>query len=309
MTDILIIKSNDINYLESDMIRTNFTHEKISEILEPYCEFVKLSNTQNDSLMEIIIKSLFEDMNIDEEMNTKLGIYTGSVSHINNELYQICHLYITKDIFDDMINSNIQLKYNGIARYLTDGNVPVFGNAVMFKIDTFNDNNILNTLKNDELVDQFIYKFIHKGIVLGIDGEIDETIYVFNPVDWISPQEITNYKYVECEILDKILMIFYDNRNLNDDSKINNIGTSIYNSDLLYGRLILGLRDITETETIRYIDLTHETMKNIIQVFHINKEDKKMTKDEDIDQILINGKRFYNNFHKILNTRLNKYIK
>jgi len=46
-------------------------------------------------------------------------------------------------------------------------------------------------------------------------------------------------------------------------------------------------------------------MKENINMICIRKEEKKMKEIEDTDLTVVNGKRIYNNFYKMLKNRLN----
>lgn len=318
MTHVGIIKSNNIQYKEFELLHSNFTLDKIDDQLDEFIDMQKV--TSNDDLMRCIIDYLLSDIqknkNIDPNISSQFAIHTGIVKSVYNDMYQICHLYLTKELFEQAINAGIELKYNGICSYLTDMKLPIFGNAVIFKINTHNNNKLQNLTKN-EINELYRQKFVHTGIVLKINGAIDETRYIFNPVDWISPSEISLYKYVEVEILNKILMIFYQQNEQHEKNpqNLNTIGTKLY--DKLYGRLILGLRnnsneltsfDDTTSNVIQYSELNKDTMEKIIEVFCNMNQTKKLAPNEDIDQEIVNGKRIYQNFHEILKKRLTHTI-
>jgi len=298
---IAIIKPNSIRYNETDLVRTNFTHEKTEDLLEDNIVYKTVTN--DNEFMKILIDTLTENI---PEGDNFLAFHTGIVRHVGDELYQICHVYATPELHDYI--KQIDLKFNGISTYLTDALTPVFGNAVVFKIDTLNNENKLDTLTESNLIEIYNNKFIHKGVILNVDETIDETVFVFNPVDWISPHEIHKYKYVETELLDKVLMIFYDDTISKNPETINKIGSQLTSSQGVYGRLILGLHDQikdSDNNSFKYADLSKDVMKDIISMICIRKEEKKMKEIEDTDLTVVNGKRIYNNFYKMLKNRLN----
>lgn len=307
MPSIAIIKPNSLRYNEENMIKSNFTTEKIEEALEDFIIYKKINN--NDELMETIITELSHGLSA-ESFNNLFAIHTGVISHINDELYQLCHIYVTRENHEAIINNNI--KYNGIASYLSDTNIPVFGTAIMFKIDTIADGNTLQYMNDTHVYQQFINKFIHQGCIINIDtnSNINEYTYVFNPVDWVSPNEITNYKYVETELLGKIIMLFYDTSVLHNETNINKFASDIYGSSL-YGRIIVGLRDKPSdlsNDVNSYIDLDKKTLISINRII-CDKQSRSLTDEEDNNlQVCKDGKRIYNNFHKILQRRLTKSI-
>lgn len=295
---IAVIDQNDISFTETNISRTALSRENISDLLSDEVNIVSVKS--NEDLMEVIIQSIFNDKYDNE------AIHTGTVSHMNDDLYQICHIMVTPESYSKIKS---KFKFNGIATYLTDFEAPVFGPAVLFKISTENNDNKLSTLSMNEIIDLFTSKFVHQGIIINPNGTLDKFDFIFNPVDWITPNEISKYKFVEIELLDKKMMIFYDTTKQNTD--INNIGSQLYGSSL-FGRLIVALRDVPSKDTqevdiydnTKYIDLTPELMKKIIEVFCVKKQPRQMTNEEDINHLMANGKRVYNNFHKIIHRRL-----
>ena len=302
MALIGIIRPNNLQYKETDYYKNNFDIEKLADKLEDYIEFKKIE-LLTDDLMETIGKTLYEGI----EGTHKYAIHTGIVLNEHNIMYQICHIYFTNDVYEEIKNKKLKMEYNGICTYLTDMKAPVFGNAVIFKIGTSLNGSKLLSMFESEICDIYRKKFIHKGIKITTNGDISETEYIFNPVDWINSTDIKTYKFVECEILNKIIMLFYDCNNMDNADKLNTYGTSIYGKPL-YGDLVIGLRDKEEEMPLhydisnsvsRYTDLTKDTMNAIIKVFHEKKQDKNLTKEEDEAE-----KNHYGNFHSILFNRL-----
>lgn len=300
MFKIVIIEPNDVSFTETNISRAALSTENISDLCS---EFTKLINVKtDDEFLGTIIDSIFGNKYENE------AIHTASVSHINDDLYQMCHVMVTHDSYDKIKS---KFAFNGIATYLTDANAPVFGPAVLFKINTTNNQNSLSSVTNITTTELFRTKFIHQGVIINTNETLDAFDFVFNPVDWINGNEISKYKFVETEILDKKMMIFYDTtQKINDEPEqnLNIIGTQLYGSPL-YGRLIVALHDIPDEATeqydnTKYIDLTIELMKKLIDLFIVKKQSTKMSDNEDVNHQIIKGKRIYNNFHKIVNQRI-----
>lgn len=299
---IAVIEPNDVSFTETNISRNTLEKENISDMLS---DSVTITNVKtNDDLMEVIIKSIFGDKYDNE------AIHTGTVSHIDDELYQICHIMVTPDSYSKIKS---KFKFNGIASYLTDFEAPVFGPSVLFKVNTHNNENKLSSLNMNNITELFISKFLHNGVIINLDGTLDTYNFVFNPVDWIHPNEIAKYKFVEIDILDKKMMIFYEFYEFYDitsNMNINNIGSELYGSTL-YGRLIVALRNLPDKDSTaidnydntKYVDLTPELMKKMIEIFCVKKQSKQMTFHEDNNHQIIDGKRIYNNFHKIIHRR------
>lgn len=287
-----IIDVNDIKYNESDMLHSNFIHENINETLSDFIVLKSVSN--EDAMMQTIVDEVVAD-------ETSYPIHTAVIKHVNDDLYIMCHIAPSKEIYEELRSKSE--KYNGIASYLTDMGLRIYKKAVIYKVDTRNNTNKLKSITMEEITSLFINKFVHKGIILNIDDSIDEFKFIFNPVDWISPSEIQKYKFYETEILGKIFMLFVDT----SSSIVNNIATKIY-SNTIKGRVIVGMRDqytdMNDTE-VRYIDIDTSTFKKVIQLFNNSNSCIKLKDDEDNSGQIVDGKRIYTNFHKILANRSN----
>src|SRR2546425_402127 len=114
---IAVIEPNDVKYDQCAI--TNFTQDKINDLINNCTEFKK------GDLIQTILREL-------DVENNNLPIHTAVVSHISDELYQISHL-----VLDETTYGRIKGGYNGVATYLTDTNVKVFGPAVLYKVSTF----------------------------------------------------------------------------------------------------------------------------------------------------------------------------
>ena len=288
--NICIIDTNDVRYNETDMMHRNFASDTINDALEDHIKFIKINN--KDDLMENIIKEI---VNYDNE----LPIHTATIKNVNNELYLMCHIAPSKEIYEEMKIRKI--KYNGIASHMTDLKLRVYGKAVLYKLDAINEEAELDNITTDDVTNLFISNFVHKGVIINVDGSMDEYKYIFNPIDWISPSEVSSYKYHEVEFLGKILMLFFDTNSKNENS----ILTNLFNP--LYGRVIVGMRsqfhDINDVDVI-YEDLDVGTVKNIIKICKDSNQSTTLKEEEDINGKVVNGRRNYNNFQKILNSRL-----
>ena len=115
MSFVGVIKANQIHYSEHDLLHVNFTNEKICDQLD---ELISMKTVNTNELMQCIFSTLFADLsetinNIETESDNKyknFAIHTGIVSHTYNDMYQICHLYITKETFEEMKTNNLKVK-------------------------------------------------------------------------------------------------------------------------------------------------------------------------------------------------------
>jgi hypothetical protein len=287
-----VIDVNDLKYSDDQMTHTTFSKQKILDILEDYIVFKEVSN--DDNMLELVV---------DELQGAEYLIHTATVKNIYNDLYLMCHIAQTKEIYEDLKTKGT--KYNGIASYLTDTGLRVYGRAVIFKLENDNgDKCKLKSITLDEITDMFISKFVHKGVIANVDGTIDEFKFIFNPVDWIPATEISKYKYHETDILGKVFMIFFDTT---APSGIpNDTASKLCPSHPINGRIIVGMReqfmDMNDTD-VRYEDLDVDTFKQIILLCINPLQPRGLVDGEDINGQVVNGNRKYNNLHKILRNR------
>lgn len=287
---VAIIDINDLKYNESEMVHPNLTHERVYDILFDYITLKEVPN--ENEMMQIIVDEIVGNEN-------EYPIHTATIKNKYDDLYLMCHISPSKEMYEEIKSKSI--KFNGIASYLTDMGLKIYGKAILFKLDMKDGVNKLLSITLDEITEIFISKFIHKGIILNTDGSMDEFKFIFNPVDWIPPKEISKYKYYETEILGKVFMLFIDTT----ATAINDTANQIY-SQSIKGRVIVGMRnqysDMNDIE-VRYEDIDIDTFNKIIKLCNDPMQARELTDDEDTVGQVINGKRTYNNFHKILKDR------
>ena len=293
MSNLAIIDVNDIKYNETDMTHSNFEREKISDILSDFITLKSVNN--NDEMMDVIIKNVVQD-------DASYHLHTAIVAHVGDDLYMMSHINPSKEVYEDLKAKSA--KYNGIASYLTDLGLRLYNKAIIYKINTSNDdNNTLVSITEAEVVDLFIGKFVHKGVIINVDGSMDEYKFIFNPIDWISPSNVGKYKYYETEFLGKVFMFFINT----DMDIVNPVASIMMNNSALKGRVIIAMRnqytDMNDIE-VKYYDIDIPTIKKVILLCE-NKGSRTLSlDDDDHDGKMVNGKRIYTNFHKILLSRL-----
>ena len=282
-----IINVNDLRYNETECTHVNFSQQKILDVLSDYITLSEVSN--KDEMMQTILDTVVGT-------NTDLPIHTATVKNVHDDLYLLCHIAPTKEVYEELKSQHV--KYNGIASYLTDTCLKIYGQAVIFKLNS----NELETITLHDITEIFISKFVHKGVIVNTNSSMDEFKFIFNPVDWISPNEISKYKYHETEILGKVLMLFFDTT----ATVVNNIASKI-SGQQIKGRVIIGMRDhysdMNDTD-VKYEDIDINTFKQLLLLCNDPNQARSLTGDEDITGQVVNGTRQYNNFHKILRKRL-----
>jgi hypothetical protein len=293
---VAIIDVNDVFFDTESISQARFEYDVISETI---CDFISIKNINNteDDIMKILISEL-------ELTENNFTIHTGEASYVNDELYQICHILLTKESYNTIKSKNI--KYNGIASYLSDTTLKVYGKAILIKYNTFNDENKLETIIEDNIINLFISKFVHKGVIVSPNESVSEIKFIYNPIDWVTVSESEKYKYYELEIYEKILMVFFDKslENNRDVEKNKNV-SDLLNQDI-YGKAIIALRnqflDMTDNNIV-YSDLDSDTYKKMISIVK-NKLNNNKTGNNKVDDIIndINSKKKMTNFYKLLNS-------
>lgn len=300
--NIAIIEPNDVSYSEHNMMHQTFTYEKVEDLLTDHIEFKKVND--HDDMMKVIIAQVVNN-------DPDFPIHTAIVSNVLDELYMMCHIYPTKEIYEEF--KAIKAQFNGIASYLTDMNLKLYQKAVIFKINTKNNQNKLESISMGEIVNLFTSKFVHKGVLLNLDGTLDELKFIFNPVDWIGPNEVSNYMYNEIELLGKVFMLFADTK-----SNVENRNASVIFGQKINGRVILAMRDkyvdMNET-TIHYTDLDCPTARKLIKLCSQPNKSIELAESENYNLDLFSVQpeavpdeqpkpKTYNNFHKVLASRV-----
>lgn len=283
---IAVINTNDLKFNESELMHSNFTFDRIYDLLSDYITLREV-NDENEMMQNIINEIVGEE--------THYQIHTAMVKYEYDDLYMMCHIMPSKETYEELKQKSV--KYNGISSYLSDVGLKIYGQTVLFKLNTYNDANNLCSITMEKCVELFTNKFIHKGVILNTDGSMDNFKFIFNPVDWIQPNEIDKYKYHETEILGKVLMLFVDTTSTIENKTANKILQSIK------GRVIIGMRDqysdMNDTD-VRYLDIDADIFKQVINV--CTSSSKSLLDGEDAT-VVIDGKSKYNNFHKILKNR------
>lgn len=292
-----IIEPNDVYYNEQDMTFANFKTEKITDMIEDTIEFKTIKN--QSELVDFIITEICG--------NIKLPIHTANVSFNDDVLYQMCHINLNEESHSIIKKENI--KKNGIASYLSDLKLRVYGKAVIFKLNK-PDNSDIGTLVNinaQDIVDIYTSKFIHIGSILSPNKNIQECKYIFNPVDWVRPSEIEKYKYCEIEVHDRILMGFFDST----QTVLNIAATKLFGKLDIHGDCIIGSReqykDIHDDDsTNTYLDITGDILDKIIRITELKPktEDKSGIKIDT--ETLTKTDHCKTNFNRLIAQQLSK---
>jgi hypothetical protein len=282
---IAIIKPNKFQLAESDLCFARLNTDRLHSELEKYIQITEVDGQED------MINKIVEHL----ELTPEILAYTDPCFDTCDYSYKICYT------MENRTENNL----NGIATYLLGENIAICGTAIVIKTYINSDNTCASkSLSLDETIDVLASKFIHKGIVITPSGSVDETKYIYNPVDWISPSDITNIINYEVSILDKVLMIFIE---LNPrDNKINEKASVLHGTSAINGRVVLGLKQSSDNQHYQYIDLDKTTLDKLVQVFSNENQTRTMTSDEDVNDKVVDNQKYINNFYRIIHNRFLK---
>ena len=85
-----IINTNDVRYDGINANYNNLTKEKITDLLEDIIDFETVDNP--DKMMDVIIEKVAELKDY--------SLHTSNIYYVNDELYQICHILQSKELYD-----------------------------------------------------------------------------------------------------------------------------------------------------------------------------------------------------------------
>ncbi len=280
--NIAIINTNDLNYSELDKTHSRLKKDYLEDDIEEYIQFVNVENPHD--AMENIIKLC----NFDHEEL----IHTTIISESSKYIYYMIHT------IDDKGDKQY---LNKIAMYLTNNVYRITGNIGIIKEEIhINGFTELSKISFNNILDIFSDRFVHKCIIIN-NNQVDEIKYIFNPIDWINANEASNYKFIEYELFDKIMMMFIELNPIND---VINEKASILYGKKVNGKAIFALRskpnDIKHTE-FAYENLSVDMIEKLLSILSVDHGEFKESDEEK------NIMKVYN-FHTVLEKRYSKYI-
>jgi hypothetical protein len=278
---VAIIKSNKLTYSNVDMTHSRFQRDNLENDLDDYLELVKVNNL--DELMGKIIDTL--------QLTPEILAHTTTCKEDTKFIYQICHL-----VDDDKAR-----KQNNICIRLTNNCFRVVGDAVLMKAEIMSDGTTKPcNITLDDVIDLYQECLIKTCVKVYADGKMDDVKYIFNPIDWVNPNFIDNFRFHEIQFADKIMMFFIE---LNPVNNILNTKASILYGKPIFGDVIIAMRykpdDIRQTEH-EYYNVNKHTMSKLVSVFSAKSEKLKIN-DEGTT------KRVVNNFLITLENKYNLY--
>ncbi len=295
MPKVCVIKPNDISFTNYDNYLANFTKDKVEDYVEDY---ISIHNPGSES---DFINLLMKEINPTKETT----IHSTIIYDDNNNVYQMSHLALFDEHFQEVNKEIIKRKRNGIANILCDNNYSVYGSVLITKSKISIDNSLEeDTLRESDIIDLFRNKKIQKGVLLDSNGSITEVEFVGHPLSWVDPNKGDNYRFYEVEFLGKVFMFFIEKNPTNNI--LNKNANLLYGGqNPIFGNVFISIRnkidDIRMTEN-SYINLTIDSIKKILFLFKFSDFSKEQ------EPFYYNHKeKKYQNFYNLIDKEYTKY--
>jgi hypothetical protein len=307
---IAVIKENKHKYCQEDMNMNKLNLDSLELDIEDYIEFKTVSDPNN--MMETVVNIL--------NMTTEHLGETSICYEDENYIYELCYLS----------NESTEVKnINFISSKLVDFKRRVIGNSVLIKSRINLDHSATPVdISLADLIYVYQRSHVHTGIMVKTEpnNSIEQTNFFFNPIDFLKPEEVKDFAYVEHEVFGKrILQMFFDK---NSKDKLNKICSIIYGKPI-YGKVIIGFRHTSEDMReigYHYCDLDKTTFNKLLCILsdgylkeNINKEIKDETdalleeiKDQNNlnkmqNQVTQQTPKIFKNFYTALVTQYSSY--
>lgn len=247
----------------------------------------------------INIPSNNDNVNDNDKNMNKNKNNTNDVDNI--DIKQIINKTNKKGIKIDLNEFGVQLTSHSVSNKMV-----LVKYKLRYKISGKHNNNVqtitdLCDLQHHELLNAIECIFNKTGIRLNENGDMEEYKYITNPLEpliKIDNNFKQNYIYHEYEIYTRVIMIFVDKRNDNDNSSIN-VNASMLCQIPIYGNAVVGMYKKPEyTESPPYVSLSLSRFKNIL---NIRKRGAHLTTGFEKNSIN------YVNYDKLISLELNKH--
>jgi len=269
MSDIIIIKPNDFSLKDIELCRKNDINpndkitkiggvnvEVFEKIIEKY--IIKCTIDNSDGIIDQINKYL-------ELTQEKTGD-TSTMCIDNGIIYQLCYAYQN--------NKNNQTnQINRLASVLTNEQIPIYGNAILFCLNTPEK---YKSVTIEDIFTLLMSKTYHYGIYINESNNNQQ--FLFNNALEIVEQnyEPTNKKpqlllsknssKIKIDIFGYIFTIFYNNKS---EAKINKYGKLLCEKDIKGSILIISSIPSDIYENL-YDDIEIQTINEIIYLLENN---------------------------------------
>lgn len=284
--NIAIIAPNTIMFNKDEIV--NMTHNTLSERIKDYIQFKTI--TFDDFIPEIV-----DTIKLTSDL-------MGSTSHCAEDskyVYQMCHL--------DMENNgkkNDENIFNTLSSYLVSDGIKIYGSTVFFRSEIgINGTCITSSVNLDNIVDVLYKKLVHKCVKIDTDGNIDEIIFIGDPMEMFitDGNSCTDYQWMELPIFKFNLIVFIQVKA--SPNKINKKATRLIGRYRVHGDVIVASKS-TENE---YIDIDKQLLENLLIIAGGTLEDRNLKDEEKDDDKKIDGIPVVFNRYCVLKKRLEEH--
>lgn len=284
-----ILENNTINYSDLDKTRTRLNRDNLLDDIEDYINIYKCVDMMT-TMEEIIIKCKFDPEDV---------INTTIIKETQNSVFYMVHTV-------DDTNQNYDI--NRIAMTLSKNVFRITGSVGIIK-ETYeysNNETYYSTVALTDILDIYQKNLVFDGIKLNHDGCMDIIQYIYNPIDWLKPNESLNFKFTEFEIFGKIVMVFIELKPTIDSY---NPLASILLGKKVHGYVIIALRDKIDDIKInehKYESLDKQIIDKIIYVLKYCSQNE----DSECHNIGTSNKVLkIDNFYTRLNDKYTRLLK
>jgi hypothetical protein len=279
--NIAVIRPNNI-ILGKDLLSVDAIKAAINE-------YIVITSITQDSMMELIVDTIKLDSNM-------MGS-TSVCKQDAHKIYQLCHLNM-----EDNGQKNDADQFNSVASCLTAGAVEVYG-ASVFLVSNILDDGLCScaSVTLDEIADIIYHKLIHKAVKIGTDGVIEEFTFITDPLEGLTDDEISNYQWMEMELLKFNLILFIQVSPVVD--VVNKKATLLVGDKVVNGDVLV----VSKSAEDEYLDLDNNLITNLLTICVGTLKSRSLTDDEEKDGERINNLTIVQNSYCILNARLKSF--
>jgi len=280
----IIIEPNQIHYSDMEKTHSRFSKTSLEEDIEDFIQIFS-DNNAYDGMQSIVEKCKFSSDDL---------IHTTVIQETCKYVYYMIHT-----VNDD---NNSSHNINRIAMYLARNKFKIYGSVGIIKEEVLSSGDTaICQMKLSEILQIYQDCLTFTGVKIDENGDVNEIKYILNPIDWLKPEQCSNYKFFEFEIFDKIMMVFIEMIPKND---IFNVKASTILSKKVHGTVFVALRakidDIKQIDHI-YENLDKETISKLISILQVDQNDVNESANEKQKMKIMN-------FHIIIDKRYKKLL-
>jgi hypothetical protein len=279
---IAIIKENSI-ILNNDNISLDnkvSTLEYIKQIIEPH---ITIHNILFDEMMALIVDTI--------QLTPELIGDTSLCYQDLKTIYQLCHLNDESKLLDKQMSENI------ISSYLVIGKPKIYGNTVLLCNEILeNQTCISSDVTLNKIVELFYNRIVRELIKINTDGSLETIKYLNDPLESI----VGKYEWIEISVY-KLRFIIY--LNMTPVDQINKKATILLGIKKIYGEVYVAIK----LNDFDYGTIDLNMFEQLLKILSNPVAIRDLSEDEKNDNKQLNNLLVVNNFHTILQKRLNEY--